>query len=119
MPQNPSRFLVREFDLKTPLREWCTCPKCLVVWTHRETMDHGADWTWAKERYSGPTRCSECGTISAAVTQEQRRSSPRNLRNEDRVIVTNLSGATSVTDVPTLVGSELRGALELVEEREP
>ena len=87
MPANPSRFLIREFDLKTPLREWCTCPHCLVVWTHKETMHHDKDWEWARAHYSDPYICPECGTMSVPIRKQERKTLPRRIRNEDRRII--------------------------------
>ena len=105
MPANPSRFLIsNDWDPKIPLREWCTCPHCLVVWTHKETMNDKADWEWAKERYTEPTTCSECGTVSVAIRKEERKSLPRHIRNEDRrIIVADAKDVSDTSQLPSEV----------------
>ncbi len=76
-----------DYDLKTSLREWCTCPQCLVVWEHPETTNDGADWAWVKARYGGPMACDVCGTLSEPVPRNQKRGLAKLLGNDMRRVI--------------------------------
>ena len=124
MPANPSRFLIsHDWDPKTPLREWCTCPHCLVVWTHKETMHDKADWEWAKAHYSEPTTCSECHTISVPIRKDERKSLPFRMRNEKRRIISGPEPDSESPPVETAEPPSVRRApwwsRKSREEREP
>ena len=56
-------------DSYIELREFCTCPVCRTVWTHKETGDMKQDWQWARRHYQAPFRCSECGWTTEAIPQ--------------------------------------------------
>lgn len=69
----PRRHVPNHYDLKTSLREWCTCPTCFLVWTHPETTNDGADWDWVKARYGSSVTCPNCGATSEPVPRNQKR----------------------------------------------
>ena len=68
---SPSSFEVSTWgtDRYMSLREYCTCPQCQVVWTHKETGNLDADWQWAKTHYQSAYPCPECGLITAALVK--------------------------------------------------
>lgn len=78
MPINPSAWTNKEFDPLNPIRQFCTCPHCLLVWTHQETFNHKHDWIWAHDHYDGPIQCPECDTISEMIPV-------KDLRFRDRI----------------------------------
>lgn len=65
------------------LRQFCTCPRCQVVWDHPETPHLARDWAWARERYGGMVRCPYCGAESAPQTPENC-PLPKRLKTSDR-----------------------------------
>ena len=66
---NPSG-LFGESDAWLPLREYCTCPGCNVVWTHLESSDQKADWAYAKKHYSQEVQCMECGLVTESIPKQ-------------------------------------------------
>ena len=68
---NPSASSVRTWgtDAYIELRQYCTCPGCHVVWTHKETGNVDADWQWAKPHYQSAYLCPECGLITEALVK--------------------------------------------------
>ena len=76
-----------DFDLKTSLREWCTCPHCYLVWEHPETTNDRGDWDWVKARYMGRIPCPQCGAISEAVLWENKRGMAKVFGNQSRHLV--------------------------------
>lgn len=50
-----------------PIREYCTCPGCRMVWSHLETGHVRADAKWATERYYRAYTCENCGLTSEQI----------------------------------------------------
>ena len=57
-------------DAMKPIREYCTCPACQVVWAHKEWGTYGDNDREAKRRYGERVTCPECGAASEPATKE-------------------------------------------------
>ncbi len=86
-PRRPGPYMPPQFDLKTSLRQWCTCPHCLIVWDHPETTYDRGDWDWVKARYMGPTPCPQCGAISEITPRDHKRGLAKIFGNQARHLV--------------------------------
>lgn len=82
--ERPRRHIPNDYDLKTSLREWCTCPKCFIVWEHPETTNDGADWQWVKVRYGGIVTCDACGARSVPEPRNHKHGLAKVLGNDMR-----------------------------------
>lgn len=97
-PPAPRRHVPNDFDLKTSLREWCTCPQCFLVWEHPETTNDRADWEWVKARYGGLVTCDACGTISEPIPRSQKHGLAKLLGNDMRCVVKGPPAGQPLTD---------------------
>ena len=79
-----TRVRVWNSDAYDDIREFCTCPGCRVVWSHRETGDIRADELWAIEHYGKAVTCPECGLTTKPIEGQTFR---QRLRSEWRQIV--------------------------------
>lgn len=67
--RNPSTSEIATWgtDRYVRIREFCTCPNCRTVWSHKESGNRASDEKEAAEKYSGPTKCGECGFVTEAI----------------------------------------------------
>lgn len=70
--KNPSNWDVAVWgvDSYSEIRDYCTCPGCQTVWGHKETGNFRDDAKAARERYSAPTKCGDCGLVTEAIPKQ-------------------------------------------------
>lgn len=60
-------------DPMKPIRQYCTCPACQVIWPHKEWGSYTDNWQDARRRYAQRVTCPECGAVSEPPTRDNSR----------------------------------------------